>query len=46
MISSVRTAVKMGSSKLIVDGTDDTLCRKAEISLLPGKSKARAGQAG
>jgi putative transposase len=42
VISSNRTALKMGSSKLIVDGTDDTLCRKAEISLLPGRSKARA----
>jgi putative transposase len=41
VISSNRTALKIGSSKLIVDGTDDTLCRKAEISLSPGRSKAR-----
>ena len=27
---------------MIVDGTDDTLCRKAEFALLPGRSKTRA----
>jgi putative transposase len=42
VISSDRTAIKVGSSKLVVDGTDDTLCRKAEFSLSPGKVKARA----
>jgi putative transposase len=42
VISSNRTALKMGSSKLIVDGTDETLCRKTEFSLVPGRAKARA----
>jgi putative transposase len=42
VISSNRTALTLGSSKLVVDGTDDTLCRKAEISLSPERTRARA----
>jgi len=35
----------MGSSKLVVDGTDETLVRKAEFSLSPGRCQARALEA-
>ena len=35
----------MGSSKLVVDGTDETLVRKAESSLSPGRCQARALEA-
>jgi putative transposase len=42
VIASDRLALKVGSSKLVVDGTDETLVRKAEISLSPGRVKARA----
>jgi putative transposase len=42
VISSDRLALKVGSSKLVVDGTDETLVRKAEFSLSPGRCQARA----
>ena len=42
MIASDRKALRVGSAKLVVDGTDETVCRKAEISLSPGRVKARA----
>jgi putative transposase len=45
VISSDRQALKIGSSKLVVDGTDETLVRKAEFSLLPGRCQARALEA-
>ncbi len=35
----------MGSSRLVVDGTDETLVRKAEFSLSPGRGQARALEA-
>ena len=45
VISSDRLALTVGSSKLVVDGTDETLVRKAEFSLSPGRSQARALEA-
>jgi putative transposase len=42
VISSDRLALKVGSSKLVVDGTDETLVRKAEFSLSPSRCQARA----
>ena len=45
VISSDRRALKLGSSKLVVDGTDETLVRKAEFSLSPGRCQARALEA-
>lgn len=45
MISSDRWALKVGSAKLVVDGTDEVLTRKAEVSLSPGRTKARALEA-
>ena len=42
MISSDRRALKVGSSKLVVDGTDVTLVRKAEFSLSPNRCQTRA----
>ena len=42
VISSDRLALKMGSAKLVVDGTDETLVRKAEFSLSPNRCQARA----
>jgi putative transposase len=42
VIASDRLALKVGSSKLVVDGTDETLARKAEFSLFPNRCQARA----
>ena len=42
MISSDRLALQVGSSKLVVDGTDETLVRKAEFSLSPNRCQTRA----
>jgi hypothetical protein len=44
VISSDRLALKIGSSRLVVDGTDETLVRKAEFSLSPGRCQTRALQ--
>jgi putative transposase len=41
VISSDPRALKVGSAKLVVDGTDQSLTRKAEFSLSPGRSKSR-----
>lgn len=40
VISSDRLAFQVGSSKLVVDGTDETLVRKAEFSLSPNRRQA------
>ena len=45
VIASDRLALEVGSSKLVVDGTDETFARKAEFSLSPGRSKTRALEA-
>jgi putative transposase len=45
VISSDRLALTVGSSKLVVDGTDETLVRKAEFSLSPSRCQARALEA-
>jgi putative transposase len=45
VISSDRLALKMGSSTLVVDGTDETLVRTAEFSLSPSRCEARALEA-
>jgi putative transposase len=42
VISSDRLALKVGSAKLVVDGANETLLRKAEFSLSPGRCQARA----
>jgi putative transposase len=42
VISSDRLALQVGSSKLVVDGTDETLVRKAEFSLSPSRCQTRA----
>jgi hypothetical protein len=42
VIASDRLALKVGSSKQVVDGTDETLAHKAEFSLLPNRCRARA----
>ncbi|MGA2303215.1 MAG: transposase [Acidimicrobiales bacterium] len=42
MIASDQSALRVGSAKLIVDGTDTMLVRKAEISLRPSRVRARA----
>ena len=41
VIASVQTALRVGSAKLIVDGTDTALVRKAEIALRPSRVRAR-----
>jgi putative transposase len=41
VIASDKTALRVGSAKLIVDGTDTTLVRKAEIALRPSRVRAR-----
>ncbi len=41
MIASRRGSIRIGSAKLVVDGTDETICRKATFSLSPGRAKAR-----
>jgi putative transposase len=41
VIASDQTALRVGSAKLIVDGTDTTLVRKAEIALRPSRIRAR-----
>jgi len=45
VISSDRLALRVGSSRLVVDGTDEILVRKAEFSLSPGRCQARALEA-
>ena len=40
MIASDQTALRVGSAKLIVDGTDTDLVRKAEIALRPSRVRA------
>ena len=42
VIAPDQQALRVGSAKLIVDGTDTTLVRKAEISLGPSRVQARA----
>ncbi|HUC38475.1 MAG TPA: transposase [Acidimicrobiales bacterium] len=41
MIASDIQALAIGTARLVVDGTDEELCRKAEFSLSPGRAKAR-----
>jgi putative transposase len=41
VIASDQTALRVGSAKLIVDGTDTALVRKAEIALRPSRVRAR-----
>ncbi len=45
VISSDRQALKVGAAKLVVDGSDESLIRKAEFSLSPGRTKSRALEA-
>jgi hypothetical protein len=40
VIASDQTALRVGSAKLIVDGTDTTVVRKAEIALRPSRVRA------
>ena len=42
VIASDRRAKRVGTALLVVDGTDEDLNRKAEISLFPGRVKARS----
>jgi hypothetical protein len=42
VIAPDQQALRVGSAKLIVDGTDTTLVRKAEISLDPSRVHARS----
>ena len=42
VIASDRKAKRVGTALLVVDGTDEDLNRKAEISLFPGRVKARS----
>lgn len=42
MIASGRNALHVGTAKLVVDGTDTTLMRKATIAVLPTRVQARA----
>jgi hypothetical protein len=42
VIAPNQQALRAGSAKLIVDGTDTTLVRKAEISLGPSRVAARS----
>lgn len=41
MIASDRQAVRVGSALLVVDGSDESLQRKAEFSLAPGRVRGR-----
>ncbi len=41
VIASDRQALRVGSALLVVDGTDSSLNRKAEFSLVPGRVKSR-----
>ena len=41
MIASDKKAIRVGPALLVVDGTDETLDRKAQFSLAPGRVKAR-----
>ncbi len=46
VIASDRKAVKVGSALLVVDGTDETLARKAELSSIRlNRVQARSLQA-
>jgi putative transposase len=42
VIASDRKAKRVGTALLVVDGTDQVLKRKAEISLVPGRVRARS----
>jgi hypothetical protein len=42
VIAPDQSALRVGSAKLIVDGTDTTLVRKAEIALRPSRVQARS----
>jgi hypothetical protein len=42
VIASDQQALRVGSAKVIVDGTDTALLRKAEISLGPSRVQARS----
>jgi putative transposase len=42
VIAADQKALRVGSAKLIVDGTDTTLVRKAEIALRPSRVQARS----
>jgi hypothetical protein len=42
VIASDKSALRVGSAKLIVDGTDTTVVRKAEIALRPSRGRACA----
>jgi hypothetical protein len=42
VIATDQQTLRVGSAKLIVDGTDTTLVRKAEISLSPARVQTRA----
>jgi putative transposase len=42
VIASDKKAQRVGTALLVVDGTDEVLNRKAEISLTPGRVKARS----
>jgi putative transposase len=42
VIASDQSALRVGSAKLIVDGTDTALVRKAEIALRPSRVRARS----
>jgi hypothetical protein len=42
VIDSNRQALRVGSAKLIVDGTDTALVRRANITLSPSRVRARS----
>jgi putative transposase len=42
VIAADQTALRVGSAKLIVDGTDTTLVRKAEVALCPSRVHGRS----
>lgn len=46
VVTSDRNAVKVGTSLLIVDGMDETLVRKTNISIRPTRGQARALERG
>jgi len=46
VIASDRTALKVGSALLVVDGTDETVVRKAELSIRPTRAQAHAIERG
>jgi len=42
MIASDRVAIRVGTAKLVVDGTDETLTRQAKIALSPNRIQGRS----